>query len=219
MPDSKDEGSSRELLEKEIAAELGKSNNGGSGDEYEEERAPRLDSRTILKLFWCLWCVNVPLFRNKRFQRALLAGLSIMLAFSGWLIFLFEFIEYDPPVSAWVPGVMGTLGFIALNMGYIPEDNGGRGWEASGVYIDGRMTPFEMFFVAALAWTMFPVVVSLFIMAIDYKHENEHTVAVALFFQTTCILISALSFMGARSMDVRDKKDDDDMIGFGGMAL
>ncbi len=169
--------------------------------------------RNIIKYFWCLWCFNIPLFWNARFQRAILAGMSIMLAFAGWLVFIFEYIEYDPPVSAWVPGIMSSLGFVALNMGYIPEDSGGRGWDAVGSpYVDGRMTPFEMFFVGALAWTMFPVIISLFIMAIDYKHDSEHTVAVSLFFQTTCILISALAFMGARSMEVRKKKNDDEGI-------
>jgi len=149
-----------------------------------------------------LCCWNIPLFRNPRFQRAMLSGSSIMLAFAGWLIFLFEFIEYDPPVAAWVPGIMSTIGFVAINLGHIPEEN-------AMVYPDGRMNLFEMFFVASLAWTMFPVVISLFIMAIDYKDESEHTVAVALFFQTTCIFISALALMASRSMDVRKKKNDD----------
>lgn len=164
----------------------------------------------ILKIFWCIWLVDTPLFRNKRFQRAMLAGMSVMLGFAGWLVFLFEYIEFDPSVSAWVPGIMSTLGFVALNLVYIPEDDGSRGLSAMGVYTDGRMTPAEMFFVASIAWTMFPVVISIFILAIDYKHDSEHTVAISLFFQTTCILVSAIAFMGARSMDVRPKKNDDE---------
>lgn len=202
-------------LDSEIADVLGsdKSNDSSDEDEHRSFQRGKKSGNRLLRFFWCFWCINIPLFYNLRFQRALLAGMSIMLTFSGWLIFVFEYIEYDPPVAAWVPGIMGTLGFVALNIGYIPEDSGGRGWEAIGVYTDGRMTPFEMFFVAALAWTMFPVIISLFIMAIDLKHESEHTVAVALFFQTTSILISGLALMGARSMDVRKKKDDDG--GFG----
>lgn len=206
------ESKSTEANKKELKRVINDVMGEEGSDSDDDENQVLLNKRTILKFFWCIWCINIPLFRNKRFQRAILAGLSIMLGFAGWLIFLFEFIEYDPPISCWVPGIMSTLGFVALNMGYIPEDNSGRGWEAVGVYTDGRMTPFEMFFVAALAWTMFPVVISIFIMAIDYKHESEHTVAIALFFQTTSILISSLAFMGARSMDVRDKKDDDDGI-------
>jgi len=192
-------------LQAEIDEVLGSDESLDDGDVPRRRRKSR---NACLKFFWCLWCIKIPLFWNLRFQRAILAGMSIMLAFSGWLIFLFEYIEYDPPVSAWVPGIMGTLGCIALNLGYIPEDSGGRGWEAVGTYTDGRMTPFEMFFVASLAWTMFPVIISIFIMAIDVKHESEHTVAVALFFQTTCIFTSGVALMGARSMDVRKKKDE-----------
>ena len=156
--------------------------------------------KTTSCIYLCCW--DIPLFRNPRFRRALLSGSSIMLAFAGWLIFLFEFIEYDPPVAAWVPGIMSSIGFVALNLGHIPD-------ESSGVYHDQRMNLFEMFFVASLAWTMFPVVISLFIMAIDYKHESEHTVAVALFFQTTCIFASGIALMASRSMDVRAKKNED----------
>jgi len=177
-----------------------------SGDKKKRRRNKQSNIRNFF---------DIPLLQNKRFQRSIYAGMSIMLGLSGWLIFIFEFIEYDPPVSAWIPGFMSTLGFVALNIGYFPdpEQDTYSSFSLDTMYNDGRMSPFEMFFVGALAWTLFPVIISVFILAIDYKDQSKHTVAVSLFFQTTCILISALLLMAARSMNTRPKKRDEDSYG------
>ena len=164
-------------------------------------------------LCWTLLNIDIPLYRNKRFQRSVLVGTSLILAFIGYLGLLYEFIEYDPPLTAWVPGIVGLIGLVSMNLIHFPDPNGpGANFSMDTTYADGRMSIAELYFVLAIATTILPVVVSLFIMLVEYSHQTEHSVALALFFQTTCLAIASFSLMGARSMHITPSKKDDNIF-------
>jgi len=160
---------------------------------------------------WTILNIDIPLYRDKRFQRAVLVGSSLMLAFIGYLGFIYEYIEFDPPVAAWIPGIIGVVGLVSMNLVHFPDPDGQRAdFMLDTTYGDGRMTVAEIYFVLAIALTVLPVVISVFVMIVDYSHQKEHTVALALFFQTGCLAIASFALMGARSMRITPAKKDED---------
>jgi len=166
---------------------------------------------TKTPMCWTILNIDIPLYRNKRFQRALFVGTSLMLAFIGYLGFIYEYIEFDPPVTAWVPGIIGIVGLISMNLVHFPDPDGtGDNFMLDTTYGDGRMTVAEIYFVLAIALAVVPVVISLFVMIVDYSHQKEHTVALALLFQTGCLAIASFALMGARSMRITPSKKNED---------
>lgn len=149
-----------------------------------------------------VFCCDIPLFQNKRFVRSFLATISILAALTGWLVFIFEFVEYDAPASAWLPGMISTMGFIAINMiRFSPGEFNVLSVDPS---VDGMSTG-EAFFVIALVLTASPIMFSLFLASIDYKEDREHTASISMFIQSILIFGGALGLASARSIDMTQK--------------
>ncbi len=153
-----------------------------------------------------LECCEIPLFQNRRFVRSFLATMSILAALTGWLVFIFEFVEFDAPTSAWLPGLVSTAGFIAINLVRFPDGNF-QLFAADSSSTNG-MSLGEAFFVIALVLTASPIMFSLFLASVDYKEEKEHTASISMFIQSILIFGGALGLASARSIDTTDTRNN-----------
>jgi len=123
---------------------------------------------------------------NPRGARTILMAGSVMLLFFAWIYFFFNYLySSGSTFITWFPGMMGTLGFVWLNVLRFPKGN-------TNLDLSDGPTRAEVMYLLAICWTALPILIAFFFLSVDMKEGYEDGIGAHMLVQTICIFLGGV---------------------------